>query len=286
MLFSSGDLRADRRYEMAKSYLKDGEREIALDLITQTLELTPDWLPALALACEISPSNLLLSHMIALDPDDIYGGGILLSKFKGETGVLSNAYISSLFDDYAPRFEKALVQDLSYQAPELLLAVLKSDTKFHYETVVDAGCGTGLMGALIDSVTERLLGSDLAQDMLRFAKTKGIYAELYHGDMIEHLTLQKEVDLVIAADVLVYVGDLQPFIDTAFTALKPEGYLAFTVQAGENSVILGDDWRYAHSETYLRETLKAFHVKRFLDITPRYNQGKPVKGYLILAEKQ
>jgi predicted TPR repeat methyltransferase len=282
MFQSSGDLRADRRYDMAVSYKKEGEFEAALDLIDQTLELTPDWLPALAFRCELSPSETLIHHMIALDANDIYGGKILLSKLKGETGVLTDDYIASLFDDYAPRFEKALVKDLSYQAPALLFNELKDR---HYSHAVDAGCGTGLMGELLDSVTERLIGSDLSGDMLRIAAAKNIYDDLHHGDMIAHLKTLKEVDLVVAADVLVYVGDLAPFIEAVFQALKPQGCLAFTVQAGENGFILGDDWRYAHSEDYLRDVLKAFHVKRFLDITPRFNQGKPVKGFLILAEK-
>lgn len=281
----SGDLRADRRYEMAKAYLKEGDAEAALDLLMQALELTPDWLPALALLMEIAPDETLILRMMRLDPHDIYGGSLLYSKLKGETGVLTPAYIASLFDDYAPRFEKALVKDLAYQAPELVFHTLKMETHFRFNTVVDAGCGTGLMGVLLDSVTERLLGSDLSADMLKIAESKAIYHELYHGDMVDHLLDQKEVDLVVAADVLVYVGEVKPFMDAAFKALKTGGFLAFTVQAGEKGVILGDDWRYAHSEAYLRQALKAFHVKRFLEITPRFNQGHPVKGYLILAEK-
>jgi predicted TPR repeat methyltransferase len=283
MFQSSGDLRADRRYDMAIGYKKEGDMQAALDLIDQTLELVPDWLPALALRCELSPSETLIKRMIALDSNDIYGGKILLAKLKGQTGVLSDAYIASLFDDYAPRFEKALVKDLSYLAPQLLFNELKHR---HYSHAVDAGCGTGLMGELLDSVTERLLGSDLSADMLRIALTKNIYDDLHHGDMIAHLKTLKEVDLVVAADVLVYVGELSPFLEAAYFALKPQGLLAFTVQKGDEGFILGDDWRYAHSESYLRDALKAFHVKRFLEITPRFNQGKPVKGFLILAEKQ
>jgi predicted TPR repeat methyltransferase len=282
MFQSSGDLRADRRYDMAIGYKKEGDLQAALDLIDQTLELVPDWLPALALRCELSPAETLIHRMIKLDPQDIYGGRILLSKLKGETGVLTDGYIASLFDDYAPRFEKALVKDLSYQAPALLFNELKDQ---HYSLAVDAGCGTGLMSELLDSVTERLIGSDLSGDMLRIASAKNIYDDLHHGDMIAHLKTLKDVDLVVAADVLVYVGDLAPFIKAAFEALKPQGLLAFTVQKGENGFILGDDWRYAHSEAYLKNVLKAFHVKRFLDITPRFNQGKPVNGFLILAEK-
>ena len=64
----------------------------------------------------------------------------------------STAYITSLFDEYAATFDKALVQDLNYTAPQKIHEVVselaaRSGIK-SFKTVVDVGCGTGLVELL------------------------------------------------------------------------------------------------------------------------------------------
>ena len=73
---------------------------------------------------------------------------------------------------------------------------------------------------------------------------------------MSHLYLPSEhtdADLVLAADVFVYVAALEAIFGEVHRVLKPGGFFAFTVQAHDgDGVILGADSRYSHGEPYLR----------------------------------
>jgi predicted TPR repeat methyltransferase len=98
-------------------------------------------------------------------------------------------------------------------------------------------------------------------------------------------------DLVLAADTLVYLGDLEPVFRAAAKALVPGGAFLFTVERKEeDGYELGPKRRWRHSEKYLRglaaET--GFDVTGFLECSPRSEAGVPVQGYAValsLAEK-
>ncbi len=113
-------------------------------------------------------------------------------------------YVTGLFDDYAPRFEKNLVQDLDYRVPSFLRTRLQAalPTGTRFANAVDLGCGTGLVGLEIRPLTERLTGVDLSPGMLERAKEKKIYDELVRVDITEFLAATgKRYDLFTAADL-------------------------------------------------------------------------------------
>jgi predicted TPR repeat methyltransferase len=143
------------------------------------------------------------------------------------------------------------------------------------------------MGERLSSNSTWLEGIDLSAKMVSIAEKKQIYHALHVGDMIGFLQSAAPYDLVIAADVLVYVGNLSAFIESAFQALNAGGTLAFTVQTFEGEgFLLGQDMRYAHSESYLRAVMKPyFDIKALKKITPRLDGGKPIDGLLISALK-
>ena len=120
-------------------------------------------------------------------------------------------YVRTLFDDYAPRFDRALVERLGYDAPERLAASLGTLGERRFAHALDLGCGTGLMGAAIRSRVDRLTGFDLSQGMLKRAAARGVYARLAAGDVVARMETAPEngVDLVLAADLVPYIGALQ-----------------------------------------------------------------------------
>jgi predicted TPR repeat methyltransferase len=91
--------------------------------------------------------------------------------------------------------------------------------------------------------------------MVAKAEGKRLYDELAVGDLVEWLAARPDgsADLALAADVLVYLGDLRPVFAAVARVLGPGALFAFTVQAGEGEdVTLGEDLRFAHSEPHLR----------------------------------
>ena len=84
---------------------------------------------------------------------DRHGAGLHLMRLGAEPWpAMPQAYVRALFDQYAPRFEAALVDDLGYRGPALLFrAVLSARAAARkpafFKCAIDLGCGTGLGGA-------------------------------------------------------------------------------------------------------------------------------------------
>jgi predicted TPR repeat methyltransferase len=285
-------MRADKRYEIGMGYKSDRDFVAACDLFAQCLELAPSFKPCLAAygesltGCGLdSQAKQIYAQLILLDPADLFGGRLALARLESRVTDMTPDYVASLFDDYAPRFEKALVEDLHYVAPHLLYEAVQPVTG----AVLDLGCGTGLMGEWLAPHTSSLIGVDLSSDMVALAREKKLYNALYVGELVQFMQTQTlaSFDLVIAADVFVYLGDLQAAFQESARVLPVGGLLAFTAQACDEGFCLGDDWRYAHSEEVLRAWLApSFHVKRCDAITPRYNKDQPVRGWLVVAQKR
>ena len=63
----------------------------------------------------------------AADPDDRHGASLHLMRLGAEEiAAMPSAYVQTLFDQYAPRFESALVGDLGYRGPALLFKAVLS----------------------------------------------------------------------------------------------------------------------------------------------------------------
>jgi predicted TPR repeat methyltransferase len=172
-----------------------------------------------------------------------------------------SAYVGPLFDDYAEDFDAHLVAGLRYRGHEQLAQHLATVGPFGYRSALDLGCGTGLCGALLRGRVERLLGVDLSKGMLAKAAARGVYDELIEAELVEHLeTTGGRHDLVFAADVFIYIGDLAPVFRGVRRVLAAGGIFCFSVELSATEGVdfeLQPSLRYAHSERYLRELAQA-----------------------------
>ena len=292
-LRTSGDLLADRRYAYGAAAAKDGDYEAAADLFAQTLEIVPDWAPAvlalgdaeLALG-KTDAARALYERTLSLDPEDVLGSGARLARLGAipPDRALSDGYVRGLFDDYADRFDSHLVGSLGYRAPDLILAALPAGA---FGLALDLGCGTGLMGRAVRDRVDALAGCDLSPAMVEKAREKGFYDRLAVSDLVAFVEGEAEgsADLVLAADVFVYVGDLVPVFAAVRRVIAPAGRFVFTVQshAGADFVV-GDDLRTAHSEPWLRRAADrtGFTVERLDAVSARHDAGRPVPGFLLV----
>lgn len=224
-----------------------------------------------------------------LDSDDPLGTASLIAALEaGEGADLSAAYVRALFDRYADRFDRDLLGKLGYAAPELLRAavdqVAGGATALR---IFDLGCGTGLAGVSFRPLAGFLAGVDLSPRMVDKARDRRLYDDLRVGDVVAALDEPAAWDLLVAADVLVYIGDLAPVFQAAARALVPGGLFAATVERAEaDGFALGASRRYAHAESYLRATAEAAGLTlRLLEpCTPRREKGVGVPGLLFVAE--
>jgi predicted TPR repeat methyltransferase len=193
-------------------------------------------------------------------------------------------YVQALFDGYAPDFDEHLVERLQYHVPEQLLHALP---RAGFESALDLGCGTGIAGRLLRPAVRTLAGVDLSAGMLAQARRHGVYDTLWQADVVEHLqTTAERHDLVVSADVFIYLGDLDAVFAGVRRVLQPGGVFAFSVEAADEAVDfeLRPSSRYAQSARYLRR-LAAAHGLQVLTLrrdTLRLDQRQPVEGWLAV----
>jgi predicted TPR repeat methyltransferase len=293
---SSGSLTADRRFAYAQSLKDEGDFTAAAEVMAQALEEAPAWAEGrftlaemLAAAGDTAGAVAAYRAYLKIEPADSMGAGARLTLLgAGTAAALPDAYVQRLFDQYAPRFDSALVEKLHYRAPELLrAAVMAAAPGRRFARAFDLGCGTGLAGAAIRDLTDWLGGVDLSPAMVRVAEQKRIYDFLESGDMLRAVTaLPAPCDLMLAADVLVYCGDLAPLFKAV--ARKSTGLFAFTVQRTEAGTFsLGPEQRFSHSRAYISDLAAevGFTVLTLEDAVTRQEKGADVPGLVVVLSR-
>lgn len=214
---------------------------------------------------------------------------LLVARLGWRTAKAPASYVRALFDDYAERFDQHLMVDLAYAAPNRVRNIVGQCLDRVVPIAVDLGCGTGICGPLFRSITEHLIGVDLSPAMLEIARKRKIYDVLIEADIVRYLRgRQGEFDLCVAADVLVYLGDLRPLLTAVAVALRPDGYLAFTVESTlERDWVLQRTGRYAHNREYLQLLAQqcGFQVEALERATLRTQRDEPVMGDVWLLRR-
>ncbi|HEY7600083.1 MAG TPA: tetratricopeptide repeat protein, partial [Candidatus Limnocylindrales bacterium] len=299
LFVSSGDLLADRRYQWAVDYLKRGDPVAAADVLEQVVEAAPDFATAWFALATIREQQGDHEGAVAAfeaardaDPEDYHGARLHLARLGvGEaTPAMTAVYVRRLFDQHAPDFDESLLKRLDYRAPALLLEALRrvAGGRLRLGSVLDLGCGTGLAGAAFRPFCDWLVGVDLSPAMIEQARGKGLYDRLVADDLLAFLAAEQgaQHQLVLAADVFVYVSDLVPIARAVAGVLAPDGSFAFTVETHEGEgVRLAETLRYAHGLDHVRAALGAAGLQ-CLQLEPastRTEKGAPVPGLLVVA---
>ena len=191
-------------------------------------------------------------------------------------------YVEMLFDGYADGFDEHLVGVLNYRAHQVLAdGVLALQRRF--VSALDLGCGTGLCGQLVRPLADRLEGVDLSGNMVEVARGRGIYDQVAQDDVVHYLQQSaRRYDLVLAADVFIYVGALDPVFDAVARRMDSGGVFCFSVEeAGEGEdLALRTSLRYVHSERSVRALAQAhgFDVRAMARHPIREDQRTPIPG--------
>jgi predicted TPR repeat methyltransferase len=200
-----------------------------------------------------------------------------------------SAYIVEHFDEFSGSFDAKLVGVLGYDVPEKICSILREfiSPGRSYD-VLDAGCGTGLCGPLVRPFARELTGVDLSQKMLEQAAARGLYDRLICEELTSFLARSPgQFDLVVAADVIVYLGDLIPLFRAAM-AIRPAGLFAFSTElwTGEKYRVQPSG-RFAHERQYVRSIAAPCFVEhRCVETTIRLEGERRVPGSLFVFERR
>lgn len=202
-------------------------------------------------------------------------------------------YVTKLFDDYAERFDKHLTGELECRIPEFINVAVRRALGGSPPPldVLDLGCGTGLMGRQLHNLARRLVGVDLSPKMVAKARALGVYDELVVGDILAPLSsVDTHYELIIAADVFVYLGDLAPIFAGCRAALKPGGLFAFSVEAedGGETFVLRPSGRYAHTMKYVHRLANDTGLEEVSRerVMLRKEAGSPISGDIYVLRRR
>jgi predicted TPR repeat methyltransferase len=232
----------------------------------------------------------------AADVGDRQGARLHLGRLGA--GDMSPAmlteHVRRTFDEHAAGFEESL-RRLDYRGPQLLLAAVLAAAGAagrapRFRSMLDLGCGTGLAGAAFRPEVDCLSGIDLSSAMLDEARRKGIYDRLAVGELMAFLAAQAgdgtRHDLVVAADVFVYLSDLAPAASAVARVLAPGGLFAFTVEThGGRGAFLRPTLRYAHGSAHVCSAIAdaGLDLSYLGEVATRSEKGEPVRGLLAVA---
>ncbi len=209
-------------------------------------------------------------------------------------------YVESVFDGYADKFDTHLQSVLKYEAPEKLVALITQNATPPAEkwNILDLGCGTGLVGSAIAPYARQLVGVDLSAKMLKKAQARNLYQRLERFDLLTMMQGEKTscYDVIIAADVFIYLGKIDEIISEVKRLLCPGGVFAFSIEALgalsneqasqgiQREYQLENTGRYSHSPGYLTRLAAAagFLQQEMVATQIRLEQDKPINGYLVL----
>jgi predicted TPR repeat methyltransferase len=287
-------------YGLSVALVRQQSDTAAVEILERLVTLDPEHRRALrSLAVTLvrlgqeKPSLAAYERLLALEPDDA-SVRHLVDALRGNASARAPAaYVKMVFDSHAASFEASLKGKPAYRMPELLTGMLAAHVRpgDRFAHAVDLGCGTGLMAPLLRSFCERLEGVDLSSAMIGEAEKKGLYDALAAADIIECLHGETTpLDLITAADVFVYLGDLTPVFAAAAARLRPGGLFLFSTE----HLSPGEDFRlqptarFAHGEVYLERLAQqhGFAILSRATTTIRRERGAGVVGGLYLLRRE
>jgi predicted TPR repeat methyltransferase len=308
---SPDDARAHQ--DLGLALLRLGRRIDAVVALRRTIALEPNYAPGhcnLGLALEeggdLAGAAAALSEALRLQPDSGFIAYHLaaVSVRAGQTHALVKAcprdYLIPLFDGYADRFDAHLFQTLRYLGPQMLAEIVGevpgTELRPPPWDVLDLGCGTGMTGVPFRKAARTITGVDLSSRMLEHAARRvmpdgrRVYDTLLECDLVAALASGAGYDLILAADVFIYVGDLREVFTSVRSALRLGGLFTFTIEVwdGSEDYRLLPTRRYAQSPAYIVNLAResGLQVVRQRESTLRLGEGlEPVSGMVFLLRQ-
>lgn len=283
----------DARYNLGIIYKDIGEQEKAISCFEQVIAKDINYLPAYSHLAQlhhtsgnIKDAKACYRQIVALDPSRVAAHHMLASLEGKTTDAAPSQYVKNVFDNFTD-YDQSMQRNLAYTTPHQLRTVLDNSLPENktFTCGLDLGCGTGLSGEEFKDIVKTLTGVDLSPVMLAKAYEKGIYSALHEMELNDFLKQNKEkFDLIVAADVFVYIGDLLPLFRLIKEHAAPQASFLFSTEKTEKTYTLQSSGRYAHSEKYIRNLAQdtGFTVVEVKAADIRKEKGEWIRGNLFL----
>ena len=246
----------------------------------------------------------LYKKCLQLDPSDVCGASMRLASMQQgpSPSKAPDAYIATLFDQHADDFDSILTEKLGYAVPMQVAELFRQEQAGPYNRMLDLGCGTGLSGMMLQEFCAHATGVDISENMVDKADERACYDALFVNEAVHFLEEWAKrdqpdhlpFDLLVATDVMPYMGDLQPLFDGLAANANEKARLVFSSETMSEKQLGGAPWRvtpnqrFAHSGQYLKQLCSKAgfgHMACFEEIVVRTEQGAPIPGFIVIAER-
>ena len=241
---------------------------------------------------EAGEADKALEQFRALDEANVPGISAHIARAEAmRSRPRSDAgYVRHLFDQFSADYDARMRGQLRYQAPEILRDLARLVMPGGQDLVaLDLGCGTGLAAKAFVDLVSAIDGIDLSPAMVAKARARRLYRNLAVADIETVLSEGgADYDLILAADTLVYLGDLTATFEGVARRLKPHGFFLFTIEMSPAAAFeLGPKRRWRHSESYVRRLAAAvgLDVAGLVAAAPRTEANTPVDGLAVALNK-
>jgi len=167
--------------------------------------------------------------------------------------------------------------DWNYTAPKETVSILKKYVFNKNSKILDAGCGTGLVGIELKKYGySNIEGVDFSQSMLDLVP-QGIYKKIEKIDLNKPLKFKDNMyDVLICVGTFTY-GHVKPkALNELIRITKNRGLICFTINEG-----IYEEYGFDNKIKELSDN-KSWHVKEFFKSD--YITTKDVDAWLCLAE--
>ncbi len=198
----------------------------------------------------------------------------------------------AMFDDMAATYDQHVVRGLRYQLPKIVAEKIIQRFPTKSLSVLDLGCGTGLLGVCLGRLDGFLIGVDISHAMIAQAGSHGLYDRFHTVNILDAVreTPDNQYEVITALDVFIYTGDLKATIPNAHRILMPAGDLYFSCEVAPEDgpdLVLQPNGRYAHKRSHVQALCKqvGFEQVEIEELVLRHEGGEPVNGILVTARK-
>lgn len=253
---------------------------------------------------DFAKAAIIYQKCLVLDPSDICGASVRLASMGATPSPKKapDAYVATLFDQHADDFDDILTGSLGYAVPMQVASILNRDAPGPYRRLLDLGCGTGLSGMMLQEICDHSIGVDLSENMIDKSDERACYDELFVNEAVHFLEEWAKsedpdhlpFDLIVATDVLPYIGALEPLFEGIRANSEADTRLVLSSETLPDADMNDEPWRvtpnqrFAHSKSYLQamcENAGFSNITHFEDIVVRSERGAPIPGYLFIADR-
>lgn len=140
--------------------------------------------------------------------------------------------LMQVYDDWSDRYEHELLDEWGYTSPQMAVTILQRYADIKKSNVLDAGCGTGLVGeVLAEAGVSQLSGIDYSQGMLDKAREKGVYQSLAKIDLNKSVPIESDsYDAVTCIGTFTSTHVVPEAIRELIRLTRSSGIVVFTVR--------------------------------------------------------